>query len=122
MTVQGIEITENFLRKILNYQPYKELKMFDFHYYDELLKKLKGHIFEKEEDFKKYKMSMINGVKLGVYDKPKLKIKKDGSVVCVDGLVRLLTSKVLGIDPVVELSTEENSNISIDNYRLVSTY
>lgn len=95
--------------------------MFDFQQYDEILKELKGFDFKTEAKFKEYKRLMLEGVKSGKYDRPIIEVKKDGSVICIDGLARLLTAKVLGIDPVVELLMEDGSNVSIENYRLVST-
>jgi hypothetical protein len=113
------EITENQLKHILNNDNYKKLKSFDFLEYDEILRKLKRHLFDCEKDFKNYKKGMIEGIYSGTYDKPEININDVGEWECVDGEIRLLTLKLLGIDPVIDLSISDYTSITIINQRLV---
>lgn len=115
------EITENDFKQMCSHPFYSSLKPFDFEHYDELLKKIKGSFFRTKEDFTNYKKNMLKGVSTGQYDKPKIQINAKGMAICIDGLVRLLTMKVLGIDPVVEITNTANDiSLDIQNHRFVS--
>lgn len=101
------EITEKQLENILINPDYKSLKAFDFTTYNELVRERKRHFYATEEDFQAYKKDMMKGVSSGYYDKPVINIDDSGKAECIDGEIRLLTAKVLGIDPVIDVSFTE---------------
>lgn len=115
---EGIEVTENHLKNILNNKTYKKLNTFDFSEYDALLRDRKRKTFSSETEFLAYKREMLSGIKKGDYDKPTIQINNNGFAKCIDGFCRLLTCKVLGIDAVVNIVLSEAAPVMIVNQRL----
>ena len=97
-----VEFSENELKRQLDNSDYKNLKTFDFFEYDRLLRKRKRSSFESETAYQEYKKSMLDGVSKGKYNLPILQ-KYKNILSIKDGYVRLLTCKLLGIDPVIEI-------------------
>lgn len=119
---QKTEVTENKLKKILDNTRYRLLKTFDFQHYDVMLRFLKRKLFKTDKEFLEYKKSMLKGVSSGKYDAPQILVSACGKVECTDGEVRLLTAKVLGLDPVVEITYEKEPCYKVKDQRLVISY
>lgn len=120
MIKQRLEIPIYLLNNLLIDENFKKLQSFDFPHYEQLLRLLSGHKFEIEKEFIEYKKKMLHGITKGNYPPPILQEIINGNFVCLDGRVRLLTFKVLGIDPYVEVIYENGSSDYhvINNQRL----
>ena len=104
------EIKENDLKKLLNSNEYITLKNFDFVEYDRLIRNKKRLFFKDEYSFQDYKKSMLKGIAKGKYNLPVL-VYKNNKLFIKDGYVRLLTCKLLGIDPVIDIIQDEMVNV-----------
>lgn len=105
------EISENELKRKLNNDDYKNLKPFDFFEYDRMVRKSKRHLFQTERDFQEYKKSMMDGIAKGNYNLPILE-RINNFLSIKDGYVRLITCKLLGIDPVIEVIDKNTKLVS----------
>jgi hypothetical protein len=82
---------------------YNDLSPFDFYKFEKILKKLKQKQFKTTEDFENYRKIIINCVKNGDCEPIKLSKNHFGELKIIDGKVRLLAHKLLGIDPIIEI-------------------
>ncbi len=78
------------------------IKTFDFHSFDKLLREAKRKQFKTEEEFQIYKKEILNSTSDGTCDLPQISIHGNNDWIILDGKIRLLAYKVLGINPVVE--------------------
>lgn len=77
------------------------MKTFDFLSFDRILRERKRDQFKTEQEFQDYKKEILNSTKNGTCDLPRISVKgKRWNI--LDGKIRLLAFKVLGINPVVE--------------------
>jgi hypothetical protein len=82
---------------------YNALKPFDFTQFEKTLKRLKQKQFKNTEDFEKYRKMILNCVKDGDCEPIKLSKNHFGELKIIDGKVRLLAHKLLGIEPIFEI-------------------
>lgn len=80
----------------------KSLKQFDFIQFEKILKKLKGKELIDNESFNNYKKHIINCVLNGDCEPIKMTVNGLGEYKIIDGKVRLLAHKLLGVMPIIE--------------------
>lgn len=80
----------------------KKVNIFDFHSFDKILREKKRRMFKTEEDFQSYKKEILFTTKAGTCDLPIICVHSENIWNIIDGKIRLLAYKVLGINPVVE--------------------
>lgn len=80
---------------------YNRLKPFDFYQFEKILKQIKQ--FKTTKDFEDYRKNILNCVKYGSCEPIKLTKNHFGDFKIIDGKVRLLAHKLLGIEPIFEI-------------------
>lgn len=88
----------------IDYSMLKSIKTFDFHTFDRILRESKRSQFKTEQDFQKYKREILNSTQDGTCELPKIMVNKENKWNILDGKIRLFAYRVLGINPVVEMS------------------
>ena len=80
----------------------RTIKTFDFQTFDKILREKKRQDFQTETAFQDYKKEILFSTQNGTCDLPLIKVKSNKKWNIIDGRMRLLAYKVLGINPVVE--------------------
>ena len=82
---------------------YNDLSPFDFYKFEKILKKLKLKQFKSLQEFENYRKNVLNCVKNGDCEPIKLSKNHFGELKIIDGKIRLLAHKLLGIEPIFEI-------------------
>lgn len=109
--MNNVELSLESLKKVLFWDIISEIKAFDFAKYDLIMEKFKIKYFNKEDGFQEYKTNLMKGISNGSIEPPKLEKMEDGTLICTEGLDKLMTYRVLSIKPYVKLVSNQHTEL-----------